>query len=403
MTEFSTSGSVRIEVDEGSLRQARNTVEQEIGSVRVDAAAATDGGTAGAMVDDAAMVDELSDQSDLLEDILDEMEEGGGLGGGGGGGASGGAGGGGVTDIAGDYLQFRGLQSALGKAAGAAGGSGLLARVLGSTGAIAGAGGLGGVAMNLPQVISEYQEGDRLGTAEATGEAGAAGAFGYGGGLLGAAVGGPVGAAVGSTAGALVGGPAYDATSDALFEMWDPETTAADAASGNPDRDVPGLEQFSPTNPSPTNIGSWLSNINAPSTEDLTSDPNVDMDAVDDAIASIRGSGELNRTLQAATGGALGGIAGTGGSAVEDALGPGQRAQRTADRAQQTAESIQNMDVTVDIGGVNVQNETNPDQLTDEVLRQARPEVRQMLREMLHGGGAELVSEVQRGRLREGF
>lgn len=114
-TEFETVGSVMIEIDQGSLRGARKTVEDEIGSVTVDARAdraggigspRTDGGVSSmGLAGGAGVVEELGDQTELLADILDEIEKGnvsgaGGGGGGAGGGTGAGGGAGGMFDEA---------------------------------------------------------------------------------------------------------------------------------------------------------------------------------------------------------------------------------------------------------------------------------------------------------------
>lgn len=100
MTDFETSGSVTIEIDQRSLREARQSVENEIGSVTVQARA--DGGRRGAgrragggtstsgLVGGAGVIEELGDQTELLDDILEEIEKAGVSGGGGGGGGDGG-------------------------------------------------------------------------------------------------------------------------------------------------------------------------------------------------------------------------------------------------------------------------------------------------------------------------
>ena len=97
MTEFETEGVLQVVVDQQSLRDARDEVQETIGSVTVSASggrARADGGSGVmASIDDSAMVDELDEQTDLLEDILDELEQGG-VGGGGGGLGGGGMGGG---------------------------------------------------------------------------------------------------------------------------------------------------------------------------------------------------------------------------------------------------------------------------------------------------------------------
>jgi len=96
MTDFGTEAELSIHIPQRELRQARSEIESELGSVGVTVengrAARPDGGVATSLAGGAA-VDELSDQTDLLEDILDELGAGaGGAGGVGGGGAAGGGG-----------------------------------------------------------------------------------------------------------------------------------------------------------------------------------------------------------------------------------------------------------------------------------------------------------------------
>jgi hypothetical protein len=99
MSEFETSGSVAIEVDQQSLRQARDEVESSIGDVTVGVSggqARTDGGSTRARRRARVMrraaetqVDELATQTDTLGNIekllADGLEESGGGGGGDGG------------------------------------------------------------------------------------------------------------------------------------------------------------------------------------------------------------------------------------------------------------------------------------------------------------------------------
>lgn len=92
MAEFETSGSVIIEVDQGSLREARRDVERSIGSVSVDVdgggAGIADGGPGsnlGSTLETGLDLDE--ERNEILLDMLDEIEEGAfGRGGGGDGG-----------------------------------------------------------------------------------------------------------------------------------------------------------------------------------------------------------------------------------------------------------------------------------------------------------------------------
>lgn len=92
MADFSTAVTLEVEVDEASLREARADIEDDIGPVPVGGGGSTavpDGGGATSLAG-GAVIDELGDQTDLLGEILDEIEEGGLGGGGGGGGIPGG-------------------------------------------------------------------------------------------------------------------------------------------------------------------------------------------------------------------------------------------------------------------------------------------------------------------------
>jgi len=93
MADFSTTVTLEAEVDEASLREARADIEDDIGPVPVGVGGSTavpDGGGATSLAG-GAVIDELGDQTDLLGEILDEIEDGGfGAGGGGGGGIPGG-------------------------------------------------------------------------------------------------------------------------------------------------------------------------------------------------------------------------------------------------------------------------------------------------------------------------
>jgi hypothetical protein len=149
MTEFETEGVLSVVLDQSSLQSARDEVEQTIGSVAVDVQASparADGGVmGGANVDAMLSLDE--DRNDILEDILDELEQGG---------VGGGGGGGGVTSLI-PGLGGEGdggglLGGLLGGSAGAAGGAGLLGALAtgglvagGIAGATAGAGTLPGL------------------------------------------------------------------------------------------------------------------------------------------------------------------------------------------------------------------------------------------------------------------
>lgn len=90
MSQFESEAILNVTVSEQSLREAEDTVSSRIGSVPVTvedgrARARADGGTGLA---GASVAEELSDQTEILEDMLDELEMGnsGLLGGGGGGG-----------------------------------------------------------------------------------------------------------------------------------------------------------------------------------------------------------------------------------------------------------------------------------------------------------------------------
>jgi len=93
--KFGAAATLKVSPDPASLRQARAEIEDELGDVTVGVAssnggpaALADGGRMGAAIDDGAMLEHLSDQTDVLEDILDELERGGIGGTGGGGGMS---------------------------------------------------------------------------------------------------------------------------------------------------------------------------------------------------------------------------------------------------------------------------------------------------------------------------
>jgi len=111
MTDFSTSAELSLTVPQRELRSVRDEIESGIGDVAVSVEgqqarsggqARTDGGglTANTLAG-GATVEELGDQTEILEDILDELEQGG-LGGGGGGG------------VGGSLLQTVGLSSLVG-------------------------------------------------------------------------------------------------------------------------------------------------------------------------------------------------------------------------------------------------------------------------------------------------
>lgn len=98
MSDFETSAELSITVPQRELRQARQEIEDGIGSVSVSVengrAMRPDGGISGASLAGASAIDELGDQTQLLEGILDELEDGSGGGGSGLGGGGGGGGGG---------------------------------------------------------------------------------------------------------------------------------------------------------------------------------------------------------------------------------------------------------------------------------------------------------------------
>lgn len=79
MTEFETTAELNVSVKQQSLREARDDVEQSLGSVSVGVedgratARPTDGGSSLA---DAGLVSLAEDRNDLLEDLIDEVEEG---------------------------------------------------------------------------------------------------------------------------------------------------------------------------------------------------------------------------------------------------------------------------------------------------------------------------------------
>ncbi|WP_284009509.1 hypothetical protein [Haloarcula pelagica] len=89
MTEFGASATLTVTVDQSSLASARDEVEEALGEVTVGAAQTvgqrprTDGGVAAAG-GTAAAEDTLDEQLAVLEDILDELEQGAAGGGGGG-------------------------------------------------------------------------------------------------------------------------------------------------------------------------------------------------------------------------------------------------------------------------------------------------------------------------------
>jgi len=140
MTDFETGAELSITIPERELRQARRDIQDGIGSVNVSIengrAARPDGGVSSAGLAGGAAVDELGDQTQLLEDILDELD--GGVGGGGGGGGGGGLLGGGSGILAG-----LGLKSALGSVGGGGGLTGLAASNPVATGGLLGLGGAG--------------------------------------------------------------------------------------------------------------------------------------------------------------------------------------------------------------------------------------------------------------------
>lgn len=131
MAEFETSGSVVIEVDSSSLRDARREVEESIGSVQVDvdggggASSMADGGQTRLTrtLDEGLNLD--AERNELLLEIVDLLDEdGGGLfGGGGDGGVDGDGGGGGIPGMG--FLGGFGARGILGRLGGLAGLGGL--------------------------------------------------------------------------------------------------------------------------------------------------------------------------------------------------------------------------------------------------------------------------------------
>ena len=93
MSEFETSAELSIHVPNREIKSVKRDIQDGIGSVNVslDNGRATrpDGGASGAgLAGGTAAIEELGDQTQLLEDIHDELDGGAG----GGGGASGGSG-----------------------------------------------------------------------------------------------------------------------------------------------------------------------------------------------------------------------------------------------------------------------------------------------------------------------
>lgn len=87
MADFSTSAELELEVSNRSLRDARSTVEQELGEIEVGVSASGDGRTRGQL---AGILDANRQQyelavkrNELLEEMQEDIEAGGGGGGGG--------------------------------------------------------------------------------------------------------------------------------------------------------------------------------------------------------------------------------------------------------------------------------------------------------------------------------
>jgi len=152
-TEFGVGATLAVEVDQRSLADAKQTIEDDIGDVAVGVdggagGALTDGGMSGAAaIDDVGMIEELGDQTDLLEDILDELDGGVGTGGGGGGG--------GLVGTATNYLALSKLIDA-GKTVGA--GGGLLSMLMSTPALMGGAGIASGMAgmLGMGQIIDFF-------------------------------------------------------------------------------------------------------------------------------------------------------------------------------------------------------------------------------------------------------
>ncbi|MFW6435295.1 MAG: hypothetical protein ACOCY1_02840 [Halovenus sp.] len=148
--EFGAGATLTVEVDPRSLAKARAEIEDEIGDVMVDVeggagGALADGGVGGAAAfDSTAMVDELGNQTDILENIYDELDGGIAVGGGSGQG-------GGTVDMVADYLAVSKVADLVGKGGAGAGilsmltSSAGVAGLAGLTSIGAGMGGMGGI------------------------------------------------------------------------------------------------------------------------------------------------------------------------------------------------------------------------------------------------------------------
>jgi hypothetical protein len=133
MTEFNVGNSLEVTVDQRSLRDARDEIQEEVGDIAlsVNTGGSSGGGAGASMLQDIGddtteLVDLAGDRNDILEDILDELQDastgpGGGLFRGRGGGGGGGGGGGIGIGLPTGLLAALGLGAA---GAGAASGSG---------------------------------------------------------------------------------------------------------------------------------------------------------------------------------------------------------------------------------------------------------------------------------------
>ena len=152
MSTFESTAIVGITIPQGELRGARQELEQSLGSVEVsvDGGQAQSGGggrsTTG-LVGGAKALGELSDQTDYLEDILEELEKQGATGGGGGGGGGG--------------LGSTGLGFGLGSVLGG-GGGGLLGGILSRLSGFGnlGAAGAAGTALTMPGMLGVREVGE---------------------------------------------------------------------------------------------------------------------------------------------------------------------------------------------------------------------------------------------------
>jgi len=212
MADFTTESSLRINVDEQSLQEARDEIETSIGGTEI--AVSTDGGQrrgGGRSRQTLRLQSELADQSDamtsvvslneerneLLVEIVDLLDDGG-LGGGGGEGD-------GLVDDAKDYATGAATYQAAKSAA-----SRTTSRVRGNGGRLGRIGRIGGPALaaaiearDLPEQVAE---GDVEGASDSIYSASGAAAGLHAGGSVGATVGTGVGGPVGGLVGGFVGG-----------------------------------------------------------------------------------------------------------------------------------------------------------------------------------------------------